>query len=183
MIIPSIGSYTSAPAAFGAHETHAGYNEEGYSNPSYGDYGFDSYLFDHSYAGIGNSDWTDKGDYGTERYRTDKDDEFQLIGNNLEINFSSCSGQTADESPLPSPVKDHKGKTPASPSNIFSCEKLDRKALKRMRNRVSASRCRVRKKEWINELQDESNKLSNENKMLLQRISSLEESIAVLTKQ
>jgi hypothetical protein len=123
-----------------------------------------------------NSTWMDRGSFEIE-----KDNEAHVNPGTLDGNILSYgmdSGQTIAD--VAFQTKDYKSKTIASPTNIVPNEKVDRKTLKRMRNRVSASRCRVRKKEWIHELEDESNSLSNENKMLLQRIASLEESITAL---
>ena len=103
--------------------------------------------------------------------------------NGFHSNFLHESGQTITSSSThtPKPQKDDLKKTSRSagqPTNIVSNGKMDRKTLKRLRNRVSASRCRIKKKEWINEMEDESNAINSENKLLMKKISALEDSIS-----
>lgn len=63
------------------------------------------------------------------------------------------------------------------PTNIIPTAKMDRKTLKRLRNRVSASRCRVKKKNWIKDMEEASDALAMENKKLLEKITHLEHAI------
>ena len=70
-------------------------------------------------------------------------------------------------------------RTAGQPTNIQSNGKMDRKTLKRLRNRVSASRCRIKKKEWISEMEDESNAILAENQNLLKQIGDLEKALSL----
>ena len=63
------------------------------------------------------------------------------------------------------------------PTNIIPTAKMDRKTLKRLRNRVSASRCRVKKKNWIKDMEEASDALALENRKLVEKISALEHAI------
>jgi cyclic AMP-dependent transcription factor ATF-2 len=54
---------------------------------------------------------------------------------------------------------------------------MDRKTLKRLRNRVSASRCRVKKKLWIHDMEIQAERLAETNAILQHRIHLLEEAI------
>jgi len=71
-----------------------------------------------------------------------------------------------------------KNRAVGQPTNIVPTSKMDRKTLKRLRNRVSASRCRIKKKVWINDMEERSNNLNDENDHLKHRIRQLEEAIA-----
>ena len=178
MISQPIDAYTSAPAAFGDHEPHADYSEQDFTN----EYGFESYLFDHSYPPMENSSWMERGEYSLGSPRTETNCRSHVNPSSLGSNFPDYglkSGQTVvkDSKFLTSPSAS-KIKIKSTSINISAHGKVDRKTLKRMRNRVSASRCRIKKKEWIHDLEDESKALSNQNKMLLEKIASLEESIA-----
>lgn len=64
------------------------------------------------------------------------------------------------------------------PTNVVPTPKMDRKTLKRLRNRVSASRCRVKKKNWIKNMEYASESLAEENVRIAQRITFLEEAIS-----
>lgn len=63
------------------------------------------------------------------------------------------------------------------PTNIVPTAKMDRKTLKRLRNRVSASRCRVKKKNWIKDMEETSDALALENRKMVEKITNLEHTI------
>lgn len=63
------------------------------------------------------------------------------------------------------------------PTNIIPTARMDRKTLKRLRNRVSASRCRVKKKNWIKDMEETSDALALENRKLVEKITKLEHAI------
>ena len=63
------------------------------------------------------------------------------------------------------------------PTNVIPTAKMDRKTLKRLRNRVSASRCRIKKKNWIKDMEEASESLADENQRLLDRARRLEQVI------
>jgi hypothetical protein len=64
------------------------------------------------------------------------------------------------------------------PTNIVPTAKMDRKTLKRLRNRVSASRCRNKKKGWIKDMETTALTLADDNRRLVCRLSQLEDAIA-----
>ncbi|KAI8910883.1 hypothetical protein EDD86DRAFT_128077 [Gorgonomyces haynaldii] len=64
------------------------------------------------------------------------------------------------------------------PTNIVPTAKMDKKTLKRLRNRVSASRCRIKKKEWINEMEERAVLLKEENRKLSNRCQRLQDAVA-----
>jgi hypothetical protein len=63
------------------------------------------------------------------------------------------------------------------PTNIIPTAKMDRKTLKRLRNRVSASRCRIKKKNWIRDMEEISENLTEENNQLMSRLQALQNAI------
>ena len=197
MIPPASDAFSSAPAAFGAYQSAPSleYSEGDYQHAPYTEnFGFGNYFYDHSYQNMeSNASWMPRGPYDQDPSSfsefPEKDEYLRqmhvnpaiLDGGNFHNGYGMESGQTiANPSPMSTPmVSDQKGpkRSVGQPTNIVANGKIDRKTLKRMRNRVSASRCRVKKKEWINELEDESNMLHNENRMLMKKIASLEEMI------
>jgi hypothetical protein len=200
-IEPMMDQFTSAPAAFGANESsppldYAGeYHHD--VNVSYEpNYSLGNYFYDNHYNNEGISGWVpQRYDSGFERnhdydqYVRDLHaqhvDPSIIHGVHIHTGFIMDSGQTlsldsAPDNP-PNPALnngDKQSRSAGKPTNIVSNGEMDRKTLKRLRNRVSASRCRVKKKEWINEMEDESNILNHENRKLMKKISALEESIA-----
>ncbi len=77
---------------------------------------------------------------------------------------------------MPRPSK-KKNRGSGVPTNIQANDSLDRKTLKRMRNRVSASRCRVKRKEWITTLEEETDMIHAQNTELSQRMQELDQAI------
>ncbi len=64
------------------------------------------------------------------------------------------------------------------PTNIIVDESVDRQTLKRLRNRVSASRCRTKKKEWVHDLEDRYDDLKRQKCFQENRIKMLNEAVA-----
>jgi hypothetical protein len=157
MTIPE--EFSTAPAAFGAYA-----DPSFYQNGNYYDYP-NAYSY-------------------TEYYDTEQ--SFQVKSNSSEygdhINPAmvesgmsfSYSGESS-QSMMEDEKKAAKPRQQGQPTNIVPTAKMDRKTLKRLRNRVSASRCRVKKKEWISEMEEESMGLHEENNFLLKKIAKLEE--------
>lgn len=75
----------------------------------------------------------------------------------------------------PAPKKKQSGtRSAGKPTNIVPNSKMDRKTLKRLRNRVSASRCRIKKKVWISAMEKEAQDLVVENEALEKEARELE---------
>jgi hypothetical protein len=70
-----------------------------------------------------------------------------------------------------------KMRAPGQPTNIVPTPKMDRKTLKRLRNRVSASRCRIKKKVWIQDMETKANVLEQQRLHYLTRLNKLQEAI------
>jgi hypothetical protein len=169
--------YTSAPAAFGA-----------------GDYNNSSMMASFGYMYDYNSTYPYQDFYAlndfSELHDEIKKDEYEYPMDQTHVNpamldvnyhgYTMESGQTIGsqaESPDPNQSRT-KPRTTGQPTNIVATGKMDRKTLKRLRNRVSASRCRIKKKEWINEMEDQSMLMHQENNYLIEKIHNLEEQIA-----
>ncbi|KAI8924949.1 hypothetical protein BC831DRAFT_436237 [Entophlyctis helioformis] len=75
------------------------------------------------------------------------------------IKTPSTSAATPSVAHLPVPTGpvSKPRRSAAQPTNIVVHGKVDRKTLKRMRNKVSASRCREKKKVWIGQMEARSN--------------------------
>jgi len=65
------------------------------------------------------------------------------------------------------------------PTNIIPTSKMDRKTLKRLRNRVSASRCRIKKKVWVHELEEQYEFLHEERQFLEKKFLQLQQTIQI----
>jgi hypothetical protein len=147
LVIPE--DFTTAPAAFGAYENF-------YQNDPYYDYPYREY-YDPE-----NSFQSEYGDHVNPA----------MVESGMSFGYSGESSQTVmDES------RQTKPRQQGQPTNIVPTAKMDRKTLKRLRNRVSASRCRVKKKEWISEMEEDSMHLHEENNFLLKKIAQLEDAV------
>ncbi|KAJ3359752.1 hypothetical protein HDU91_004827 [Kappamyces sp. JEL0680] len=205
-VIQTVDQYTSAPAAFGAYQASPpveyGADYHHHQSPSLHystDYSFNGYFYDHPHYGSeAMSTWMSRGYEDSFEFPThEKDDAYAqymrelhshvdpsiLDGASLHTGFLMESGQTLAPSTSSTPNvassdKKQISRSAGKPTNIVATGKMDRKTLKRLRNRVSASRCRIKKKEWISEMEDESNALNNENRALMKRIATIEDSIA-----
>jgi hypothetical protein len=76
-------------------------------------------------------------------------------------------------------IIDKPSRRASQPIEIEPSPNADKKTLKRLRNRVSASRCRTKKKAWITDLEEKCNSLKEENWNLLKTQQKLEEDIAL----
>ena len=73
--------------------------------------------------------------------------------------------------------KSRSNRSMAQPTNIVAGEEVDRKTLKRLRNRVSASRCRHKKKCWIQDMEERHHLLKQEHDALSERVNMLKEAV------
>jgi hypothetical protein len=199
MISPSEDTFTSAPAAFGVYSNSlpTGYQEEYFTHrdsteihnfsPDYATT-FDLYIYEqqHRYLGMPETPemWMSSPQNGYNPSPLDfmKQSHSHILDPSCldsTLGFPETSGQTISNTSVftPPATKKTSARTAGQPTNIVANGKIDRKTLKRLRNRVSASRCRIKKKEWINEMEDESNSLLDENRVLLKKISGLENAI------
>ena len=74
-------------------------------------------------------------------------------------------------------LKKTASRSTGQPTNVVPTAKMDRKTLKRLRNRISASRCRIKKKEWISEMEEQGSLLMEEQHKLLHRLRQLEDAV------
>ena len=68
-------------------------------------------------------------------------------------------------------------RAPAQATNIVATQEMDMSTLKRLRNKVSASRSRNKKKLWLKQIKDASAILQEENKYLIGLVTELETQI------
>lgn len=189
-----MSDYTTAPAAFGVYtdpvplavpisvpmQFQTNRITDITYNPIENPYDFGNY-HKHTEGEMSHISWD--SEYITQETKESVEDHVNPA--NIEGSSSSCineSSQTLETSSQHSYAtivskKKNKARSVGVPTNIILDEKMDRKTLKRLRNRVSASRCRVKKKEWIIEMEDQSIALYEENKLLLKEVAALEESI------
>ncbi|KAJ3269497.1 hypothetical protein HDV01_001343 [Terramyces sp. JEL0728] len=194
VLIPTpTDAYASAPAAFGVyqHSSHSTPHGEEYNStvplditPENYDYYYQYQLENH------NSEWLDqRNPYEMDQFSEFVQEDINVfdyprINHSIHVNPAILEGNLGVESEQtiaidsPHEKKRKGGRSGGQPTNIVPSTKMDRKTLKRLRNRVSASRCRIKKKEWIHEMEDQSLQLQDENMFLMERISFLEESIA-----
>ncbi|KAJ3323114.1 hypothetical protein HDV06_002126 [Boothiomyces sp. JEL0866] len=193
MIPTPTDAYASAPAAFGVyqHSSHSTPHVEEYNptapleiTPENYDYYYQYQLENH------NNEWLDqRSQYEIDQFSEFVQDDigvfdYSRIDHSIHVNPAILEGNLGAESEQtiaiesPHEKKRKGGRSAGQPTNIVPNTKMDRKTLKRLRNRVSASRCRIKKKEWIHEMEDQSLQLQDENMFLMERISFLEESIA-----
>lgn len=114
---------------------------------------------------------------------TDKQHLYHMgMGGSLHINPAMIEGISHDDLHSQydgeSSQTTRKSRAAGKPTNIVPTSKMDRKTLKRLRNRVSASRCRIKKKVWINDMEERSGMLNDENDHLRIHIHRLEDAIA-----
>ncbi len=97
----------------------------------------------------------------------------------LAINTHSMHGQYTgvDDGDQQSEGSYKKMRAPGQPTNIIPTPKMDRKTLKRLRNRVSASRCRIKKKVWIQDMETKANSLEQQRVHYFTRLNKLQEAI------
>ncbi|KAJ3313957.1 hypothetical protein HDV04_001263 [Boothiomyces sp. JEL0838] len=194
MMIPTpTDAYASAPAAFGVyqHSSHSTPHVEEYNPAVPLDVTSDNYDYYYQYQlDNHNNEWLDqRNPYELDQFSEFVQDEvgpfdYSRIDHSIHVNPAILEGNLGVESEqtiaIESPLEKKRkgGRSAGQPTNIVPNTKMDRKTLKRLRNRVSASRCRIKKKEWIHEMEDQSLQLQDENMFLMERISFLEESIA-----
>ena len=106
----------------------------------------------------------------------------QQVDGSCFQNDSSQSSTNNIEYYIRTPVS-KKSRKAAEPITLINNSKLDRRTLKRMRNRVSASRCRSKKKEWITDMEETNSLLHEENIMLQERVDELHELIAATKRR
>jgi hypothetical protein len=159
MSIPE--EFTTAPAAFGVYSDPSFYSNGGY------------YDYPHAYS---YQDYYDIEPPFDMKSGAEGDFRDHVNPAMLDASYGYMieSSQTVV---LEKEGKKNKPRQQGQPTNIVPTAKMDRKTLKRLRNRVSASRCRIKKKEWISEMEDESMQLHEENNFLLKKIGLLEEAI------
>ncbi|KAL4705753.1 hypothetical protein ACJJTC_018352 [Scirpophaga incertulas] len=85
----------------------------------------------------------------------------------------SASGDSSSSPGLPAPRRRAGGRRPAKPQDL-SPEEEERRKIRRERNKMAAARCRKRRLDHTNELQDETDKLEEKKR-------SLEEELRCLT--
>ncbi|KAI8897240.1 hypothetical protein BC833DRAFT_594487 [Globomyces pollinis-pini] len=100
-----------------------------------------------------------------------------LLDNTIESSQTISETGFTFVSDKGSKYRSKSSRSSGQPTNV-NPGNLDRKTVKRLRNRVSASRCRKKKKEWLNELGDESMCIQDENTNLEYSIRILEDQIA-----
>jgi hypothetical protein len=79
--------------------------------------------------------------------------------------------------PFSASDKTRTNRTAAQSTNIAGGDDVDKKTLKRLRNRVSASRCRFKKKCWIQDMEERHHLLKQEHDGLLGRVNMLKEAV------
>jgi hypothetical protein len=101
------------------------------------------------------------------------------------INFAAPIGFPAFPNPnfpihpnglIIAPAGDSK-RTAGQPTNVVPNPRMDRKTLKRLRNRVSASRCRNKKKQWVQDLEERHDILKAQKDQLITRLNILKDAV------
>lgn len=203
MISSTSNEYSSAPAAYGVYPGETLSYQQTEPTTYSQDMNYMNFYYDYSTSLYQQPDSTEEtpmvqwmphrgfcDDSFAEFIHDEKDADYEYSRTDpIHINPASIegfhgypleSGQTIANSSAassPAPRAKKAARSTGKPTNIVATNKMDRKTLKRLRNRVSASRCRVKKKEWINDLENESAQFNEENIILMQKIASLEESI------
>lgn len=166
--------YNTAPAAYGVYNTPEMYHPLDHINPAMLDpvpYSLSPYVTPMSHY-----------EQQSEFHHIDYEENSNVHIHHVDTNhFQIDSSQSSSDNTVEynsTTTTTTRGRKAAEPITITSAQKLDRRTLKRLRNRVSASRCRSKKKEWITEMEEANATLHEENTMLQERISELMVSIA-----
>lgn len=96
----------------------------------------------------------------------------------------SASGDSSSSPGLPAPKRRNMGgRRPAKTPQDLSPEEEERRNLRRERNKMAAARCRKRRLDHTNELQDETDKLEEKKRALqeeLQRLGAEKDSLTTV---
>ena len=157
--------YNTAPAAFGVYTGADIYQTLDHINPA---------MLNSAPYSLSHFVSSPYGTVMSKDFHLGYDPNANVDPSQLDVSNHGFVYESAQSESDPEP----KARKPAEPTNVLVTQKMDRKTLKRLRNRVSASRCRTKKKEWIQEMEETNALLDEENSRLQDRVSELQISIS-----